>query len=310
MNLLRSVLIATIVGAFLGAACVVVAFAWHPTLTVEMDKPLPRRFASGFYDSERSGDTTFAWTSQRADLKLAGLNRKSAWTCSVRFRGGRSDPATQPSIDLAVDGITTRTVKATNEFQDASIALAPRPSTGAVITIASSSTLVPGPTDPRQLGVQIDRIACIPDAQGFALAPAATIRDAALAAGMFGAAFSLGGVMLTSALAGVLLLAILQSIPLSAGPAPYVGFSESMLWFAVWIAALTAAFVIVVERWPGVAIQGSARFVVFFSGAALYLKLLGLLHPSKLLVDAVFHAHRFEWVLAGRYTSPKACLGV
>jgi hypothetical protein len=30
-------------------------------------------------------------------------------------------------------------------------------------------------------------------------------------------------------------------------------------------------------------------------------KVLGLLHPSKLLVDAVFHAHRLEWVLDGRY---------
>ena len=33
----------------------------------------------------------------------------------------------------------------------------------------------------------------------------------------------------------------------------------------------------------------------------LYLKILGLLHPSKLLADAVFHAHRLEWVLSGRY---------
>ena len=301
MNLLRSLLIATIVGAFLGAACLVAGFAWRPTLVVEMDKALPRKFASGFYDAERSGDTTFVWTSQRADVKLAGLSRRSPWTCSIRLRGGRSDPATQPAVDLAVDGLTTTTVKATNVFQDATIALAPRPSTGAVITITSSSTLVPGPADPRQLGVQIDRIACAPDAQGFAMPPFATVRDAALAAGIFGAAFALAGATLTSALAGVLLLGVLQAVPLSAGPAPYTGFSESMLWFAVWIAALTAAFVIVVERWRNGGIQGSAKFVVLFSGAALYLKLLGLLHPSKLLVDAAFHAHRFEWVLAGRY---------
>jgi hypothetical protein len=40
---------------------------------------------------------------------------------------------------------------------------------------------------------------------------------------------------------------------------------------------------------------------IVVSAAVLYLKLLGLLHPSKLPVDAVFHAHRLEWVLAGKY---------
>src|SRR4029453_3080605 len=37
------------------------------------------------------------------------------------------------------------------------------------------------------------------------------------------------------------------------------------------------------------------------SAAVLYLKLLALLHPSKLVADALFHAHRLEWVMAGRY---------
>ena len=34
---------------------------------------------------------------------------------------------------------------------------------------------------------------------------------------------------------------------------------------------------------------------------ALYLLLLAVLHPSKALVDALFHAHRLEWVRAGNY---------
>jgi len=55
------------------------------------------------------------------------------------------------------------------------------------------------------------------------------------------------------------------------------------------------------ERWRRQPLQNTARFVLLFSAAALYLKLLGLLHPSKLLVDALFHAHRFEGVLGGRY---------
>jgi hypothetical protein len=276
------------------------AYASHPTLTLEMDRALPRRFASGFYDSERSGDTTFAWTSQRADIKLAGLNRRTPWSCLVRLRGGRSDPATQPAVDLAADGIVGATVKATNDFQDATIVLPPRSSSGAVMTITSSSTLVPGPSDPRQLGVQIDHITCVPQG-GMAWPPSATIRDAALTGAIFGAVFALVGLRFGVALTGVVVVAALQALPLSAGPAPYLPFSETMLGFAIWIASATVALVVVLDRLRATALQNSARAVIALSAVVLYLKLLGLLHPSKLVVDAVFHAHRLEWVLAGRY---------
>jgi hypothetical protein len=38
------------------------------------------------------------------------------------------------------------------------------------------------------------------------------------------------------------------------------------------------------------------------AGAAIFiLRVLALLHPGKATVDALFQAHRFEWVLAGRY---------
>ena len=297
----RAVVIAGIAGACLGAAAVIVAYASHPALALEMDRSLPRRFASGLYDPERSGDTTFVWTAQRADIKLADLNRRVPWTCSVRLRGGRSDPATQPAVDLAADGIVAATVKVSNDFQDATVQIPPRSSGGAVLTITTSSTIVPGPSDPRQLGVQIDRITCAPE-HGVAWPPFATIRDAALTAAMFGAAFTAVGLTLRVALGGVMVLAGLQSLPFSAGPAPYVPFSETMMWFAVWISVATVALVAALDRFqqpPGV--QHSARVAIVVSAAVLYLKLLGLLHPSKLLVDAVFHAHRFEWVLAGRY---------
>ena len=297
---LRSLLIMAAAGALAGAVSVAVAYATHPTLTLEMDRTLPRRFGSGFYDGERAGDVTFAWTSQRADIKLADLTRRITWICSVRFRGGRSDPATQPSVDLAADGIVATTIKATNEFQDTTIVLRPRPSRGAVVTIASSSTLVPGPSDPRQLGIQIDRIACAPQA-GIAWPPSATIGDAALAGAIFGVAFVLVRLTLRVALGAVIALAMLQALPLSAGPAPYIPFSETMVWFAMWISVAMVALVAVIDRGRPRALEQSARLAVVVSATVLYLKLLGLLHPSKPLIDAVFHAHRFEWVLSGKY---------
>jgi hypothetical protein len=297
---LRDLLIPALAGAVVGAACVVIAYASHPQLTLEMDRALPRRLASGFYDPERAGETTFAWTSQRADLKLAHLNRSSKWICWVTLRGGRSDPATQPSVDVAVDGSVATTMKATNEFQDAMIVVPARAAKGAVVTVTSSSTLVPGPSDPRQLGVQIDRIVCIPE-PGVASPPSATIRDAALTGAIFGALLVLSGLTLRPALAGVLMLGVLQALPLSAGPAPYIGFSETSVWLAIWIGVVAIAIVGLMNRFRPVTLQNSARIAITLSAAVLYLKLLGLLHPSKLPIDAVFHAHRLEWVLAGKY---------
>jgi hypothetical protein len=297
----RAVVIAAVAGACLGAAAVILAYASHPALVLEMDRSLPRRFASGLYEGERSGETTFAWTAQRADIKLADLNRRASWSCSVRVRGGRSDPTTQPSVDLAADGIVTTTLRVTNDFQDATVSLPPRALGGAILTITSSSTLVPGPSDPRQLGVQIDRITCAPE-HGIAWPPVATIRDAALTAAIFGAAFVVVGLTARVALGGLMMFAALQSLPLSAAPAPYVPFSETMIWFAVWICVATVALIAVLDRLrqaPG--LEQSARVAIVVSAAVLYLKLVGLLHPSKLPVDAIFHAHRFEWVLAGQY---------
>jgi hypothetical protein len=55
-------------------------------------------------------------------------------------------------------------------------------------------------------------------------------------------------------------------------------------------------------------LRNTARFVITFSAGALYLQLLALLHPSTPVVDALFHAHRFDDVLAGRFyfTQPSA----
>lgn len=289
-------------GAVAGAICIVLSYSWHPALALEMDRDLPRQVASGLYPVERSGDLTFAWTSRRADIKLPGLNRRHAWTCAVRLRGARSDASTQPAVDVTVDGITAATVSATNDFHDVQVSLPVRDSAeGAVVSIASSRTIVPGPSDSRELGVQIDRAECRPAGGVLSFPPWQTVRDAALATAIFGVAFALVSATFPVAATATALVAIVQSLPLSAGPAPYIGFSGDMLWFALWIALTMVALVKLLERWRGSALENAATVAMMFSGAALYVKLLGLLHPSKLPVDAVFHAHRLEWVLDGRY---------
>jgi hypothetical protein len=295
-------LIAALAGAAAGALCLTVAYARHATLTLDMDRELPRKVASGFYPIERAGETTFAWTARRADITLRGLSRSAEWTCAVTLRGGRSDPTGQPVVDIAVDGITAAAVPATNEFQEIRVAVPSRAGAGLVLSVTSSSTIVPGPSDPRELGVQIDRVICRPvGTASIRDTPRGVARDAALNAAVFGAAWALAGVTLGATLLAAVLMAVGQALPLSSGAAPYIGFSTWSSSFALWIALSTVLLIKGLEWARARPLDATARFVLLFSGAALYLKLLGLLHPSKLLVDAVFHAHRLEWVLAGRY---------
>src|SRR3954465_5078743 len=244
---LRTLLIAATGGAIFSAAAVIIAYDARPALNLEMDRSLPRRLASGFYDTERSGQTTFAGTAQKAENKLAGLNRRGSWACAIRLRGGRADPGTQPFVGLAVDGIGAGQGKATNDFQDAPIVLSPRPSSGAIISLTSSSTLVPGPSDPRPLGIQVDRITCAPQ-RALVWPPSATIRGAGLPGAIFGCALALVGLTLRTALAAVLMLVTLQALPLASGPAPYVPFSDTVVWFAIWISVATVAVVAMLDR--------------------------------------------------------------
>jgi hypothetical protein len=295
-SILRAVLAAAI-GASAGLACLTVAYTMHPDLTAEMDRDLPRGVASGFYPFERSGGETFAWTSRRADLALSGLNRAVPWGCALLFRGGRSEPLPQPLVQVAVDGVTVESRTATNDFQDLQVPVPARPfSSGLTLTISSSTTVVPGPADRRELGVQVDRLVCRPEVAGVVLPPRRALGAAALAGAAFGAALGVAGTTLAGAAAAVGVVAAGQAVLLSWGPAPYGTFPGTLVRLAVWVSLLMAV-VLKLLRSAG----QPARFVVIFSAGAFYLKLLGLLHPSKSLVDAVFHAHRLEWVMAGRY---------
>lgn len=297
----RSLLIA-VIGTVAGVACVITAYTMWPALVLEMDQSQPRAVASGFYPPERADELTFAWSGRRADITLSGLDRRVSWSCVLRFRGGGPDLPGRPTVHVAVDGITVASQIVPVDFQEMQIAAPRQPSRpGLSVTIISSATFIPGPSDRRELGIQVDRLACQPDAAGLVLPPRRTIRDAGLAGAAFGAAFGLAGITVGIAGGGLLLLAAGQAVLLSTGVAPYAAFPRTMVSFAVWIACLTVSLIKLREAWAGPTFRSATRFILFFSAGALYLKVLGLLHPSKPLVDALFHAHRLEWVLAGRY---------
>jgi hypothetical protein len=289
-------------GALAGAVCLVVAYGLRPEFVLELDRDPPPN-VTGFHGMERSGEDTLAWTSGRVDVALTGLDRRSPWSCSVRFRGARPDPAMeQPHLQVVVDGAVLAVRRATNEFQDAEVTAPARPlRRGLDLALISSSTFVPGGSDTRTLGVQVDRLACHPVGAWAVLPPRRALWHAALAAATWGAGLGLTGITAGSALGAVGLLAATQAFPLSTGAAPYSAYSATLVRLAVWIALVMLAAAKLTEAMLRRPLRNTARFVLAFSASALYLTLLLLFHPAKALVDALFHAHRFEWVLAGRF---------
>lgn len=291
---------AAVLGCLAALAWMVPAYGIRDSLTLEMDTD-PPGLLRGFYPAERDATgMTYAWTKQQAEIELPGLDRSSEWVMTLRVRGARPDPATLPDVTFTVDGVTGETRTATNEFQNVELRLPPRSQfrRGATLTMTTSQTFTPGPDDPRVLGLVVDRIDLRP--MGSVLPPRRALVSAGLAVAFLGAAFGLIGLTPGTAIGSAVLIAACQALPLTAGFGPYAPYAGVAVWLAAWIAVATVLAVQVVEWWTGQPLRHTAKFVVVLSAGALYLKLLALLHPSKPLIDALFHAHRFEWVLAGR----------
>lgn len=299
-SLIRAVCVAAL-GAIAGAACLALAYLWHPEFAVEMDRDLPRN-VTGIYPPELiPGGESFAWTGRSAKVSLAGVDRRVPWQCGVRLRGGRTPPLAQPMVELGIDGIAVASKAATNTFETIEAGVPQSTRDGLVLTIGVSTTFVPGPGDARELGVQVDRIECRPADGHLALPPQRGYANGLVAGAIFGAAFGAIGITAGSAVAAVVLLALAQAFPLSSGPAPYAAYADRAPWLALWIAGAMLVTVALFDSRRRERLRQTARFTIAFAAAALYLKLLAILHPATPLVDAVFQAHRLEWVLGGRY---------
>ena len=288
-------------GALAGAIALPLAARVRGPVAVDMTAELPRRVMSGFYPPERAGDLTFAWTSGRADLVLAGLPRDRAWSCVARLRSARSAPPI-PHLDVFVDGLTEVSREAPNDFDDVRFELAARASRADTrIGFAVTPTLVPGPQDRRPLGVQVDRIACVPS-DGGAVPSTRGARIAAMSApAAFGGAAALSGATGGAASLVAIAVAIAQTVPLDSGIAAFTPFVWTMTRLGIWISFVVLLLVRTVEVARRRSFPPFTAAFCSTAAAALYVMLLGLLHPSKPPIDLVFQTHRFDAVLAGNY---------
>lgn len=303
MTRLRPVLAGLLLGALAGAAALVFFYGVRAALVLDMSEELST-LARGFYPIERTPEgITFAWTRQEASLHLPGLDRRAPWTVTLRLRGARPDPATLPQVQIVVDGAVRATARTSNTFEEVTAAIDASPDNdrGAVITLYVSETFVPGPGDPRALGVMVDEIRVAPAGGAVALPPRRVLGGAMLAAGLFGAALAAIGVAPIAAVGAAVTIAVGQAAVMTRGLGPYESYGGDLAWFAFAISVLLVAGVWTAERVTGRTFRNTARFAVAFSAAALFLKLAALLHPAMPIGDALFQAHRFEWVLSGRY---------
>lgn len=290
--------LAALAGAAVGAAILVAAFRWSPALTLPLDRPVAR-VLGGFHPPERDGETTFAWTSAASAMELPGLDRRVPWRCAIRVRGARPPGVEQPAIVASVDGVVARSLGGSNTYADLDVDVPVRDRDGLTIGLAVSPTFVPGPGDRRQLGAQVDSIRCEPAAGGV-LPPRAALVAVAAGGALFAAAFALIGAPLWAAVAGALPVAAAQAVAVAAGPALYTPHVDRLPWLAAWPAIGVVATALAASM-LGRGLTPWARAALAILGAALYLLTLGLLHPSKAIVDAQFHAHRLQWVQEGRY---------
>ncbi len=294
----RAVAAAILAGLF-GAAWVALLYAWHPAILVDFDRDLPRN-VGGVYapERDRASALTFAWTSADAVLRLPGLDRRVAWTLDIRVRGARPSLPDNPLLTIVVDGANVERIQTTPDWGVVHVMIPARPDRrGLVIDLQSSRTFVPGPSDPRPLGVMLDRLVLAP--QGAVLVPDAALRATSLSAGAMGAAIALAGVTAGSAVGGSVLLSAGIAAVMARGFAPFGTYPSTVLRLSCWIAVVLAAASLGAGAWRRQALRNTARFAVIFSASALLLKLAVLLHPNMPVGDAMFHAHRFESVLAG-----------
>jgi len=287
--------------AAVAAVAIVSVYQYRPALHLGMDRPLPFG-SSGFYPPERQGKTGFAWSGGEARVAFGHIDRRGPWTCRADLINWRPPAAGAARIQVRSRGslLADRLVHEPTAALAFTIPANPALS-GLEIAFDVSPTFRPGPQDPRELGLAFDAVSCEP-AEDFTPRPAASVvARGAGAAAITGIVVGLAGLPAFAALVASSALAAAQAWSLATGGAVYSLASPPVFLLAGLFGLFCLLPVAVASGVMRRRLSTPALLAVVVSASGFYLKLIFLLHPDKDIVDAVFHAHRFEWVLAGRF---------
>jgi hypothetical protein len=295
-------LAAALLAAFGGAIGLALAYGRSPALRIDFNVTPPRGIVDGVYPVEIDSNTgrTFAWTGETLTIDLADIDRQVEWNLDVRVRGARPGGAPNPELLFHVDGTLVLTHASSVDYEDVKVTIPARPARqGLAISMRASSTFVPGPSDPRALGVMLDSLTLTP--KGIVLPPRSALSGVALAAAVLGAALSLIGITPASTVGTAVLLSAALAALVARGFGPYTDYADAVARTTLWTGVVTT-ILCVFARWRrGEGFRNTAKFAIVFTAAAFLLQLLVVLHPDMPIGDALFHAHRFQDVLAGRY---------
>jgi hypothetical protein len=276
-------------------------YQWQPEIRLGMDRRLPPG-VRGFYPLERQGKTSFAWSSGSVRLEFDHVDRRVPWVCRADVINWRSPGAGPARVQIRSNDALLLDRHVGEPDAALEFTIPPDAASSAIDAgIDVSPTFRPGPQDPRDLGLAFDAIVCEPAAGSMPWPARAILVRSAAAAAIVGITVGLAGLPMLTALGVGGGVALAQSWSLASGGAAHSltlppVFLLVLLFglFCLVPAALAAGLL----RAP---LSTAARLAVVVSACGFYLKLIFLLHPDKDIVDAVFHAHRFDWVLAGRF---------
>jgi hypothetical protein len=284
------------------AAAVVVFFVFF---TAHLRSPItiplradPHNMRNGFYSVERNRDGLFVWTAPHAEFTVPGLDRRLEWKVTLETRTSRPRGVSLPRVRIGVDGVTMAEQRTRRELTLAVVA--PRRTDASGVTISIDTTPAYAPSrERRQLGVAVRSMTLEP-VGGVPGVPwrAAASGVAALLILTIAVAASGAVSLVVGVFAG--LVALGQAAFLARGLGPYLQYPTQVLVLAAALGTGFAATIWGIEKLRRQRLSSAAICAGALSLAACYLKLLMLLHADMPIGDGLFHAHRFEYVLAGR----------
>lgn len=256
----------------------------------------------GMYPAEFDAEAgrAFSWSRPAVEVRLPSLDRSAAWRLGFEVRAARPPDRPLPTIQAAVDGRSVLSVQSSNEPARFQVEIPPRDKDGAVVSIAVSDPYVPGPDDPRQLGVIVTDIRVAPSGGHFSIsAPVwstAALAVLACVAGIVlcGAGWGLGAI-LSAAVAACFALLLLYD-------AAFIGNNvERLLRIGEGVGAAGLAVGLLRWRRPNAADvpEWGAAAAVALAACSIQFALFG--HPMAAVGDGIFQVHRASEVHAGRY---------
>lgn len=290
---------AVLLAALASPILLIVSVHNRPALAIKTDVDL-RALARGFYPFETNDQGPYVWTRPHAELSVAGLDRRVDWRFTGDVMVWRPSGVPPPKLRIAVDEV----VGLEDTIADTVRLDIPIPRRadmkGATLTLDTTPGFVPGPQDSRELGVAIRSMAIAP-AGGVPLPPIRALAAGTLAVLAIGASLLVIGVPAMWILGSVTVTAWCQAWLMTHGLAAFLRYPIQAAEMAAWLGLGTVVAVWALERIRGLALSRAALGVIAISLTASYLKLLVLLHPDMPIGDGMFHAHRFQYVLDGRF---------